>query len=282
MINITSGLMKIFFRLIRLLSIILIFSSCSSRQKAPIETQSVLSEIKNKGVVNVGFVNYPPIVYRDLSTGKITGHFAKTIEDIFSQINIKVNFIETTWYNFPAGLKNHQFDICIAPTFSTIPRAFSVAFTNPLMYVGNSAICKNNDNRFKTLADFDRKGIVIAVTQGEQGEEYAKQNIKNAEVKVLSGSDQNLTFMEVILGRADLALGDSYAVSKFVEEHKGVVKDILKNDPYNLTAVCWSTRYNDLDLLYFLNSSIDVLSIRGVLIKYEQQFGANWLHPKKI
>lgn len=281
-IIITNIRMKKTINIITYFSFIFMLFACVGEKERKDTKDSILTKAKKERVINVGYINYPPIVYRDINTGKVTGHFAKTIEDIFNQLNIKVNYVETSWTNFSAGLKNNQFDISIAPTFSTIPRAYSVAFTKPLMYVGNSALCKKSDNRFNALMDFDEKGVVIAVTQGEQGAEYARNNIKHAKVKVFSGPDQNMTFMEVVLGRADVALGDSYAVSMFAKEHKAIVRDVLENNPYNLIGVSWAAKYDDMELLYFLNTAIDVMNSTGKIAVYEREFNANWFHPKQF
>ena len=239
--------------------------------------EKILKEKKLK----IGYVNYPPIVYKDVKTDKLEGHFVLAIEEIANQMGIKCEYFETTWSTFTAGLQNKQFDISIAPTFSTIPRSITVAFTKPLMYVGNSALVRGNEDRFKSLDDIDKEGITIAVTQGEQGDEYAQNNIKNAIVKVLSQGDQNLAFVQVLAGRADVALGDAYAVARFAQEHQGEAKDLFSQNPYNLTAVGWAVRYDDLELLYFINTAIDVLETTGKIEEFEKKSNVNWLHVKR-
>lgn len=231
--------------------------------------------------VRVGYVLADPWVIRNPQTGELSGTFVDTFREIAKQMGVEVEFVEATFATFAAGLQTGKYDVSIAPTFATIQRAKSVCFTVPLGALGSSAIVKAEDNRFTSLADMDKKGIVIAVTQGEQGHEYAKTNFTNAEIRVLSGGDQNLTFAEVLAGRADVALGDAWFTSQFAKR-QSKVRDLFADQPYNVIPAAWSVRYDDVDLLLFLNTSLDALETSGRLSEIDKKYGAKWLRPKKI
>lgn len=240
---------------------------------------STLQRVKKAGVLHVGYIVYPPTVQKDPNTGAVTGHYIDTVEEIARQMGVKVEYHEAEWGTFVAGLKSAQFDLSIAATYRTIPRAQEVAFTRPLMYVGNSVIVKAGETRFSSITDFNREGITIAVTQGEQGHEYARLNLPKATLKVLSAADQSLAFTEVSTGRADAALGDSWACKQFASHH-AEVKDLLAENPYNLTPVGWAVRYDDPAWLEFINTSLDALESTGKLREFETKYDAHWLHPK--
>lgn len=240
-----------------------------------------LEKIIKTKTIRVGYVNFPPIVFKDVKTGEVKGHFVLSIEEIAKQMGVKCQYEEATWSTFAAGLQNKQFDISIAPTFGTIPRALQVTFSRPLMYVGNSAIVRKGETRFHSLGDIDKKEIIVAVTQGEAGHEYAQTNIKNAKIVVMSQSDQTLAFSQVLAGRADIALGDAYVTAKFAAEHPDEAVDLFAQNPYNLTAVCWAVRPDDVEFLNFINNAIEVLESTGKLLEYERQYDAHWLHPER-
>jgi len=243
------------------------------------QTEDTFSRIKKDGVIRVGIIVYSPFVIQNPETKAFSGVFVDAVQEIAKQMEIKVQFEEATWNTFIAGLQAKKFDVSIAPTFSTIGRAKSVAFTSPLLAAGNSAIVRQGETRFKTIGDIDRKGIVIAVTQGEQGHEYAKANFKNAEVKVFSSGDQNLTFSEVLAGRADAALGDFWAVAQFAAAQPKAL-DLFANAPYNITPVAWAVRYEDQSLLTFLNTALACLDTSGKLDEINQRYKANFLRPR--
>lgn len=243
--------------------------------------KDTFSKIKTDGKMRVGFIVYPPFVIQDPNTKNLSGTFVEAVEEIARQMEVKVEWQEATWSTFIAGLQSKKFDISIAPTFSTIARAKSAAFTTPLIAAGNSAIVRTGDQRFKTISDIDQKGIVVAVTQGEQGHEYAKANLKNAEIKVLAGGDQNLTFSEVLVGRADVALGDFWIVQQFATQH-AEAHDLFENNPYNITPVAWAVRYEDQSLLTFLNTALDCLDTSGKLDAINKKYKANFLRSRKV
>ena len=245
------------------------------------EEKGAFSQIRKDGVIRVGYVVFPPFVIQDPETKQLSGVFVDAAKEIAAEMEAKPEFVEATWSTFVAGLQSKKFDVSIAPTFSTIQRASAVAFTTPLLAAGNSAIVRKGETRFKTPKDIDRKGITVAVTQGEQGHEYAKANFTKAEIKVLSQGDQNLTFSEVLAGRADVALGDFWAVAQFAVAHPQA-QDLFANNPYNITSVAWAVRYGDLDLLTFLNTSLACLDTSGKLDEMNRKYNANFLRPKTI
>jgi ABC-type amino acid transport substrate-binding protein len=243
--------------------------------------EDTFKKIKREGVLKVGYLLAPPWIIRNPATGELSGVSVDTINEIGRLMEVRIEFIEATWATFVAGLQSGKYDLSICPTFSTIPRAKSVAFTRPQIYIGNSAIVRKKDGRFRTLKDIDKKGVVIAVTQGEQGYEYAKANFKNAEVKVLSVGDQALTFSEVVSGRADVALGDAWFSRKFAETHPEA-HDLFAQNPYNLTPVAWAVRYEDMTLLTFINTCLDYLDSTGKLAEFDKKYDAKWLRLKKV
>lgn len=256
-------------------------SGCVKKQTSPKKEEDAFKRIKREGVMRIGYIPASPWAIRDPKTGELSGTFVEAINAIAHDMDVKVEFVEATFATFIAGLQSKKYDLSIAPTFSTITRAKSVAFTIPLMAAGNSAIVRKDDNRFKTLEDIDQKGIVVAVTQGEQGHEYAKNNFENAEIKVLAGGDQNLTFSEVLAGRADIALGDSWFSAKFAAEHTEV-RDLFADNPYNVTPVGWAVRYEDQSLLTFINTALEYLDTIGKLDEIDKKYDAKWLRPKKV
>lgn len=264
-----------------ILTIVVCLYGCSQQSNSASQSEDTFARIKKEGTMRVGYIVFPPFIIQDPSTKELSGIYVDTIKEIAKQMEVKIDFQEATWNTFVAGLQSRKFDVSIAPTFSTIGRAKSVSFTTPLIAAGNSAIIRKGDTRFKTIADIDQKGIVVAVTQGEQGHEYAKANFKNAEIKAFSGGDQNLTFSEVLSGRADAALGDFWAVEQFAAKQPKAY-DLFANNPYNITPVAWAVRYEDQSLLAFLNTALGCLDTSGKLDEFNQKYKASFLRSRTV
>ncbi len=260
-----------------LIAIMILFLTLNSNSPATNSQNTVFNKVVNSQKIKVGYLTFPPIITKDPNTGELGGHVIATIKEIAKQTNWEIEFIETDWTGFSAGLKSGRFDLSIVPTFTTIPRSVSVTFSKPLFYAGNSAIIRKDDKRFTDIMSFDKNGITISVTQGEAGHEFAKNNFTKAKLKVLPGPDQTLTLQDVVSGRSDIALGDAHVTEQFAKKHPKV-SNHFANNPYNLTPVSWSVKHGETDMLNFINNAILVLESQKKLLKYEHEAGANWLH----
>ena len=276
--NTTTGFSRLWVGFLSV-TVVLAFAACDRLQESG--RNSTFANINTKKVLKAGYIVFPPCVFKDPKTGKLGGHFVATIHEIAKQAGWEVEFQEADWSTFTAGLNTKRFDVSIAPTFVTVPRAMTVSFTKPLFYAGNSAIVRATESRFTDVGSLDQPNIKIAVTQGEAGHEYARSNFKHAEIIPHPGSDQTLTMQDVLSGRADVALGDAYVTARFAAEHADAVKDLFAGRPYNLTPVSWAVRSTDSELLAFLNACIETLETQGKLLQFELAADAHWSHPKR-
>lgn len=243
------------------------------------ERENGLARVIDKKTINIAYIVFPPTITKDPNTQQLGGHFIRTAREIAAQAGLKPVFIETDWNGFAAGLNTRRFDISIAPTFVTIPRSMSVAFTDPLFYAGNGVIVRNGETRFTNIASFDRPEIAIAATQGSAAHEFIEKNFKRAKLRILPGADQFLPLQEVIAGRADAGFANAHDTANFVAKNPGKVRDLFKDDPYNLTPVSWAVASDQPEMLAFVNNALRALEAQGKLVEYERQAGARWLHP---
>lgn len=231
-----------------------------------------LERIEKEKTFKIGFIPSPPGVIKDPKTGELSGYYIDTVRVICEQMGVKPVFVEAAWGTFVAGLQSGQFDLSIAATFATIPRALAVDFTHPIHYLGYSAIAKKGDTRFKTLADIDRPGVKVAVVQGAAGHEYVKQNFKNAQVTALATSDLTAPFVEVSAGRADVGIEDAWATKRYAAAHPEVV-DLFAERPYNVLPIAWAVRKGEPELLTFMNTALDYMQINGRLDQLAGKYG---------
>ncbi len=268
------------YRTLAILFLIAFLISCNNTQNENKSTSSsTLEKIKKNGVMKVGYIVYPPTVIKDPNTGELSGHFVDAARFMAKVMDVKIEFVEATWSTFVGGLQSGQFDFSIAATYRTIPRALAVDFTVPIIYIGNSAIVRKGDHRFHSINDFNKKGIKIAVAQGEASYEYAKEHLPNAELIVLSTADLSQPLTQVLLGRADVGMADAWTIKQFANEHSEVI-DLFADNPIDLTPVGWAVRKNDQELLNFLNTSIEYMISSGRMREWEKKYDAHWLYPK--
>lgn len=254
-----------------LLGGIFLLSGCAP--KAP---DSLLEKVKQEQQLTVGYISYFDLTFKDLKTGEYNGFLVELLYEVVKDLDIpkdQIRFVETDWQNFGRGLEIGKYDFSIAGTFQTPPREKVVNFTQPIFYLGNGAIVGKDDDRFQTIEDFNRDSIVIAVVQGEQGYEYAQENLPNAELKVLSGSDLTLAPLQVKNGAADAALSDQYILKRYADQNPEV-KDALSDRPYGVLPICWAVNKKETSqsLLLYLNSRLQTLEENGFLAELQAKY----------
>src|SRR5262249_46308990 len=205
-------------------------------------------------------------------TGETTGFYTESAKLIFKTINVEPVFIETTWATFAAGLQSGQFDLSMAGTFATVPRASAVEFTKPVSYLGYSAIVKKGETRFKTIADFNQEGVKVALIHGGASVDYARENFPKAQHVTLATGNLLAPFVEVSAGRADIGIEDAWQAHRYALQHPEVT-DLFDGRPYNVLPIAWSVRRGNQDLLNFMNTSIDWLMVNDRLQKIAASYG---------
>src|ERR1700722_16028549 len=107
----------------------------------------MMEKILRDKKVRIGYIPSPPGTIKDPKTGEVTGYYVEGVSYVFKSINVEVEFVETTWATFIAGLQSGQFDFSIAGTFATIQRAAAVEFTRPIHYLGYNAVARKGEDR---------------------------------------------------------------------------------------------------------------------------------------
>lgn len=265
--------MKVLGRRLSALAGLAFIAGVSLAMSQAVANAQVMDRILKDRKIKIGYIPSPPGTIKDLSSGEVTGYYVDGVRYIFKTINVEVEFVETTWANFAAGLQSGQFDLSIAGTFATINRAAAVEFTKPINYLGYSAIVKKGETRFSTLSDFNKEGIKIAVVQGGAGQEYVKENFPKATIVALATGNLTAPFVEVSAGRADIGIEDAWQAHRYASQQPGVT-DLFHSQPYNLLPLAWSVRRGNDDLLRFMNTAIDYMLLTGRWEKMTEKYGA--------
>jgi polar amino acid transport system substrate-binding protein len=236
--------------------------------------ETTMDKMLKEKTLRVGWIMSPPGAQKDPRSGELGGYYIDMVRFILEQINVKPEFVETKWGTFAAGLQSHQFDLVVAGTFASIPRAASLAFTRPIFYMGYAASVRKGDTRFKTLADIDKPGVKVAVVQGSGGHEFVKRTFKNAEIVVLGTADLSASLVEVQAGRADVSVEDAWATQRYVQAHPQLV-NLFADNPYNLQPIGWALRPDDHELRQFFDTSLEWMRINGKTEEFVKKYPAS-------
>ena len=243
--------------------LLLPLAGCDQRASGP-QAEDVFFRAKQSGVLKVGYVVLAPWVSKEPGSGKLSGAYVDLVDEIGRQSNLRVEYSETSWATFAASLASGTFDFSIVPSYITIQRANAIAFTLPISYLGNTAIVRSDETRFKSVFDLNKPGVKVSVLQGEQGDDFARASLGKASVSALTGGNQSLVYTEVLTGKSDAALGDVGSIPAFIANNPGV-KDIAPDAPYSVLPISWATRYQDQAMRSFLDSSIEYFHGSGIM-----------------
>ena len=149
---------------------------------------SQLDTIKNDKKIMVGWAEWRPMEYKDITSGEVKGILVTMANDIASRLGVTAEFLEDNWATLTAGIAANKFQIALMG--DTDQRAKVVDFSVPLYHVPFTVIVKA-DSSFKTFDDVNQPGNTIAVTTGSSTDEVltALENKGTLKAKVLRLKD---------------------------------------------------------------------------------------------
>jgi polar amino acid transport system substrate-binding protein len=227
---------------------------------------SQLVQAANSGDLIVGVIPYYEML-TDEGSGRAPTGFMADLFGMFARAAgfslERVQWRTISWASFGAMVRSGGVDFSIAGTFVTPERSAAVAFTRPLLYLGNGAVAHRGDSRLQGISsvhDLDRPDLKIAVVSGEQSAEYVRRNFSKAKILALSGSDLAAAPRAVENGSADVGMSDQFILSRYVSDlqHTGL-EDILSGRPFSVLPIAWAVAHQarEAQLLAEINAQLD-------------------------
>jgi polar amino acid transport system substrate-binding protein len=223
-----------------------------------------LKQILDSGEIRLGTVPYPPMTQIEPKTGELSGIWVDGPKFMFEQVGLKPKFVEVKWATFASALQSEQIDVFVGGSFATPKRSLALDFSRPVMYMGHSVAVRTEDaTKYKSLADLDKPGVTVASVLGSSGHEYSKEHLKKATIKALDTGDLTAGAMDVLAGRSDAALQDSFKIAQVVNAHPGKLVNLFANKPFHLVFVSYAVSKGNNDLLQLINTSLDWMESTG-------------------
>jgi len=240
-------------------------------RSSPKEQSSVVDKLRSNHELKAAYIVYPPFVTKDPNTGALSGFFVDLMSQIADYGDFKVEYEEAKWGTMVAGLESNRYDLVVSGIFPTIPRSLSVAFAEPIMYVGLSGVVPKSDRAEWTPERLTTPGLRIAVVAGEVGHEYVQRALPKARVTVLDTADISRAAAEVAYGRADIALSESITCGEFAAQNPNV-KTVFVDEPLEVFGTTFMLRRGDPDWRNFLNTAIEFLEASGSIRQLEAKY----------
>ena len=222
--------------------------------------------LKEKKLV-VGVAPWNRFVAMNPQTNKYEGYIADDILNLEALTGIKVEIVNTTWGGLIAGLQAGKWDVIMTGLGATPERSTAVAFSEPYGYISITAMTRA-DNAAKTIN-------VISTVGGTSAAKYSQKAFKQA--KVVAFGDTTAAVLEVMQGRAVAYMGDSVSNALRAKERPKEIKNIvLAKTEWN--SLNHAVRYDDLDLLVFIDTYIRTMKLRG----WYEELAEKWGLPPEL
>ncbi len=191
------------------LGIMLIFGVTAVSQNV-LAQEKLWDKVQSEGVLKVGAAVAAPHAIRDPKTGEWSGVAIDVLRKFAEGMDVELKVVDTTWDNIIAGMQAGKWDIAVALN-RTQRRALAINYSQPYWFYQISLVYnKNNDKidpSWKSLADFDKEGITIALMSGTAQDHSITPLIKNATISRLPDFDSSR--MALIARRADVLADDA-------------------------------------------------------------------------
>lgn len=161
---------------------------------------SVLETIKKRGVIKIGMSTFVPWAMRD-KNGELIGYEIDVAKQLAEDMKVKVEFAPTAWDGIIPALLAGKFDLIIGGMSITPERNLTVNFTLPYANSGTHMVAsKELAAGFKSLEDFDKPDVVLAVRRGATPATAAKRLMPKATLRQFD--EDALALQEVLNGKA--------------------------------------------------------------------------------
>lgn len=215
---------------------------------------SLLDEIQKRGVLKVGmFLQYPPTEYRDPVTKEPKGLEVDISNLMAKDLGVKLEIIDMEWDAIIPGLLAKKYDLTIASMSRKPSRNLAIAMTsNNLEDYAIMGLVRPDDTR-TTIADFNKKGVVITALLGGITEHAARKFFPNATIKPMQ---QMPALLEVISRRADLVVNENVYAYNYLRQNPGKLKLVFEDNPLSHEPSAIGMRKGDQILLNWIDNWI--------------------------
>jgi polar amino acid transport system substrate-binding protein len=240
----------------------------ASNKGATLPNTEVTSSIPRQ--ITVAVVPAPPISLFDAGSGLASGHAIELIQAVSVRAGLSIRFVSGNWATMGAALSSGQADMIVGPVFMSEGRAREFIFSRPLYDFSIVPVVRRGQPSVAQIADLERAGLRVAVGRGGYDSEFVRRNMPQAIVSEFPPDDPNLSMLEVLAGRADVAIVDLITAKRFgaFNPQALVLEDIVASRQFaGFMFRSSSSRFRD-----FIDLSLRNLEISGEKERIDRRF----------
>ena len=244
------------------LALVLAAGPANAATRADLARESTLEQVLQRGVLRVGFSTFVPWAMQD-KRGEFIGFEIDVARRLAQDMGVKVQFEPTQWSGIIPALLSGKFDIIIGGMSIQPQRGLKVNFSIPYEYSGMSLVAgRKLAGTLKTLADFNKPGVILAVRQGTTAVDAARKHLPKAQVRFFDNEAQ--TIQEVLNGRAHAVVAsEPFPAFQALRSPDKLFLPVPK--AFTREPIAFAVRKGDPDFVNFLDGWIRVATDEGWL-----------------
>lgn len=228
---------------------------------------SMINQALKRGKLRVGLSSFVPWAMPD-KTGKLIGFEVDVAKRLAQDLGLDLELVQTEWSGIIPALLTNKFDIIIGSMSIRMDRALKVNFSEPYDYSGQDILAnKKLASGFKTVEDFNKPEVVIALRTGASSEAAVKKFMPLAQVRFFD--DEAQAVQEVLVGRAH-AMVSSMPLPAFQAIKNPDAAFTPLDKPFTEESIAFAIRKGDPDSLNVLNTWIRLMHNQGWLEERHQ------------
>jgi ABC-type amino acid transport substrate-binding protein len=240
-------------------------------------SDSVLAKLMRGETLRVGYAQYSAYSFKDPRTGEVDGLSIRLAQYIANLFKVEMILEETDWGLVTLALQG-RIDLFVSPIFILPERDKVIDFSLPYAFFDYAiGVVRKGETRFETWREMNDPAIKVAVVRGEGSHLWALENIPQATLIVVEPAPLggfHLAFLEVLEGRADIALADKRTVIDLLRLRGDEFEARWLDDPPATSPGALALPEGDHLFQVFLNGVISTLCADGILERWAQEFDA--------
>jgi ABC-type amino acid transport substrate-binding protein len=237
--------------------------------------ESVYERIMRTGVIRAAYITYPPAVMKDSATGKLTGTFVETLEEVAKNLGVKLEWTEEVgWGAQIEGLKTDRYDIIGSPVWANPNRGKLTTMSIPVYYSGIGVWVRADDNRFEgDLSKINAPDVRIGTIDGETADLIARTSFPSAQrISSPQLTDISEKFLQLQTSKADVVFAEPFFGFEFLKNNNGTVKNIAAAKPIQVLGNCYMFKENEFQMKGMMDVAIQGLLNSGFVDRVLKKF----------
>ncbi len=217
---------------------------------------------------------YPPFESKSAS-GQLQGFDVDVGNAVCAKLRAKCVWVENAFDGLIPALEARKFDVINSAMNITDKRKQSIAFTKPIYIVPIVMVARRGSGLLPDVKSL--QGKRVGVLQASSQEDFLKRHWENAGVAIVSYSDQDQVYADLVAGRLDAAVQEAQTVQDgFLDKPSGHEYAIVGkplSDPATLgEGTGWGMRKGDKALAAKVDAALDALKKDGTLSALSQKY----------